>query len=672
MRGLGLFLIAGLLWGAAGPTQAQIPMTPEDLYRLKKVADPRVSPDGEWVAYTLHTPDIDANDYQSDIWLVPLQGGTPKQLTTDRADDHSPRWSPKGTQLAFISARDSVDNIFIIDIKAGEARQLTHAETNLSDPRWSRNGRFLVCHSRVLPDGDLREENWTVSELPDCSARTIDHLLFRQWNQWLGDKRNHVLLVNAATGQLRDVTPADFDTPPVSLSSGHDYDIDPQGTEICYVRLNSDMPAASTNHDIYVTPSDEFKPKLLTDNPAYDSNPHYSPDGRYIAYTAMEKPGYESDREVLILYDRRKKTHVALTESLDRSVAQVLWAPDSKSLFFNARDEGKCAIYQVDLAGKLVPLIRKAYNTRLSISPDGAHLVFLRSTNTQPNEIFRLSLPDKTIAQLTHTNDTVLASLDLAALEEFWFNGAEGTPVHGFLQRPPDFNPQKKYPVVLTIHGGPQGMWADRFMLTWFTFPLVSAPGYVGVFINPRGSTGYGSQFREQVSEDYGGRCYQDLMLGLDYVLDQYAFTDEDRLAAIGGSFGGYSVNWIMGQTDRFDCIVSHASLYDLQSFWGATEELWFPEWDFGGTPWEAAELYEKWSPSSYAHKFATPTLVTQGELDFRVPYTQSLQLFTALQRQQIPSELVFFSDEGHVISSPQNNIRWWREIHRWLAAYLE
>ncbi len=274
--------------------------------------------------------------------------------------------------------------------------------------------------------------------------------------------------------------------------------------------------------------------------------------------------------------------------------------------------------------------------------------------------------------QLTHTNETVLRHLDLAPLEEFWFNGAEGTSVHGFLQRPPDFDPQKKYPVVLTIHGGPQGMWADRFMLTWFTFPLVSAPGYVGVFINPRGSTGYGSQFREQVSEDYGGRCYQDLMLGLDYVLANYPFTDKTRLAAIGGSFGGYSVNWIMGQTDRFDCIVSHASLYNLESFWGATEELWFPEWDFGGTPWQAPQLYDKWSPSQYAPKFSTPTLVTQGELDFRVPYTQSLQLFTALKRQQIPARLVIFPDEGHVISSPQNNIRWWREMHRWLAAYLE
>ena len=386
----------------------------------------------------------------------------------------------------------------------------------------------------------------------------------------------------------------------------------------------------------------------------------------------MEKPGYESDRECLVIYDRKEKKHIKLTEKLDRSVREIVWAPDSKAIYFTARDEGRCSIYRVDLKGNIKKLTNEGYNTGIKITPDGKNLIFLRSYNHLPNELFIMPASGGKATQLTYTNSEVLKELDLPKLEEFWFIGADNTKVHGFIQKPPNFNPEKKYPVVLTIHGGPQSMWADRFMTTWFTFQLVCSPGYVGVFINPRGSSGYGSVFREQVSRDYGGRCYEDLMKGLDYVLEHYDFVDKTRVAAIGGSFGGYMVNWIMGHTDRFKCIVSHASLYNLISFYGATEELWFPEWDMGKSPWEEPELYEKWSPHKYAQNFKTPTLVTHGIKDYRVPYTESLQLFTALQRQGIPSRLVIFPDEGHVISKPQNNVRWWKEIHRWLGKYLK
>jgi len=670
--GLHFILILTLLLSLPFLVHAKRPMTPEDLYKIKRVSDPQISPDGKWIAYTVSVPNLKENNFNSDIWIIPITGGEPKKLTNTPEADYAPRWSPDGKKITFISTRDGVANLYIIRIDGGEARKLTSSKTPLYSPIWSSNGRYIICGSRVLPEGKKEVENWTKNELPKCEARTINHLLFRQWNRWLGDKRNHIFLVDSVTGIMKDITPADYDAPPVSLSSYHDFDISPDGKEVCYVKNIDPMPAISTNHDLFIVNIETLKEQKITTNPALDRQPHYSPNGRYIAYTAMEKPGYESDRECLVIYDRKEKKHIKLTEKLDRSVREIVWAPDSKAIYFTARDEGRCSIYRVDLKGNIKKLTNEGYNTGIKITPDGKNLIFLRSYNYLPNELFIMSVNGGKVVQLTFTNSEILKELDLPKLEEFWFIGADNTKVHGFIQKPPNFNSEKKYPVVLTIHGGPQSMWADRFMTTWFTFQLVCSPGYVGVFINPRGSSGYGSVFREQVSRDYGGRCCEDLMKGLDYVLEHYDFVDKTRVAAIGGSFGGYMVNWIMGHTNRFKCIVSHASLYNLISFYGATEELWFPEWDMGKSPWEEPELYEKWSPHKYAQNFKTPTLVTHGIKDYRVPYTESLQLFTALQRQGIPSRLVIFPDEGHVISKPQNNVRWWKEIHRWLGRYLK
>jgi dipeptidyl aminopeptidase/acylaminoacyl peptidase len=385
----------------------------------------------------------------------------------------------------------------------------------------------------------------------------------------------------------------------------------------------------------------------------------------------MKTAGYESDNAVLTLYDREKGTHRPLPENFDVSVRGLCWATDNASLFFTARHQGRVRVFEVDLDGAVRTLVSEGYTTNLAPTPDGSRLIIAQSRSHLPAELHSVDLKTGNVTRLTHFTSTVVADLDLPELEEFWFEGAGGTKVHGFLQRPPNFDPELKYPAVLVIHGGPQGMWADRFMSDWFTFPLVSTPGYVGIFLNPRGSEGYGSEFRAQVSRDYGGRCYQDLMKGLDATIERFSFIDSDRLAVAGGSFGGYSVNWIIGHTDRFRCAVSHAGLYNLTSFFGATEELWFATWDMGDSPWGDPELYAKWSPHHSAGRFKTPTLVTHGELDYRVPFAESLQLFTALQFQDLPSRLVVFPDEGHVIEKPQNNVRWWREIHRWLGMYL-
>lgn len=652
-----------ILSGVAVPEKR--PMSPEDLYQIKAVSDPQVSPDGKWIAYTIAVPDLAKNRYFDDIWLVPTDGGVSKPLTTDPENDYSPRWSPDGKQIAFISERNGTPNLFLISLDGGEAKQVTFSETGLYSPIWSNDGKRLICGSRVLPAGKNTAENWTKNELPECNARTIDRLLFRQWDTWLGDERNHVFLVNPEDGAIKDLTPGDFDTPPVSLSSSHDFDISPDGAEICYTKTEGTILAVSTNHDLFTVDIPTGKTTKITSNPALDGQPHYSPDGRYIAYTSMTKVNYESDREVLTLYEHKTGKTVRLTENLDRSVGQILWSPDSRQLFFTAEDQGHGAIYAVDLSGNFRKITDDGFNTHIDITPDGETLVFQKGYNHKPYEIYSQPVTGEKPTQLTWANREFDETFDLPQVEEFWFPGANNDMVHGFLLRPPHFDPKKKYPVVLTIHGGPQNMWGDRFMLSWFTMQLIASPGYVGVFINQRGSTGYSSKFREEVSRDYGGKCYEDLVKGLDFVIAKYGFIDKDRQAVIGGSFGGYSVNWLIGHTNRFKCAVSHAGLYNLTSFYGATEELWYPAWD-------EPELYDKWSPHRFAKNFRTPTLVTQGELDFRVPVGESLQLFTALQRQGVPSRLVIFPDEGHEILGLQNNVRWWKEMHRWLAEYLK
>jgi dipeptidyl aminopeptidase/acylaminoacyl peptidase len=665
----------GLMFPVTQFCESKSPLMPKDLYQMNKLADPQVSPDGKWIAYVVSVPNLEEDKYVGNIWLVPINGGTPRQLTSI-GSNHSPRWFPDGQKLSFISYREGAGNLFEINVTGGEAMKLTDSETGLWSPIMSKDGKTILCASRVLPKGKKDIENWTKEELPKSEARTINRLLFRQWDRWLGDERNHIFLVNTADGSLQDLTPADADTPPVSLGSSHDFDISPDGKEVCYVRNDDKMLATSTNHDIFILDLAAKKETKLTVNPAHDSNPNYSPDGRYIAYAAMQKKGYEADRERLMIYDRKTKTHANLTEKLDRSVAQILWAPNNKSIYFTCREEGFSAIYNVDLKGNFKPITKDGYNLDIALTPKGDKLVFRRGTNHLPYDVYTMNLKTRkgkpaAVKQLTHANSEFLAAYELPKLEEFWFQGADGDKVHGFILKPPFFDANKKYPAVLTIHGGPQNMWADRFMSSWWTFQLVASPGYVGIFIDPRGSSGYGSRFREQVSKNYGGHTYIDLMRGMDYVIKTYSFVDKTRLAAVGGSFGGYSVNWIMGHTDRFKCIVSHASLYNLSSFYGATEELWYPAWDMGETPWDEPQVYSKWSPHLHAKKFKTPTLVTHGEMDFRVPFAESLQLFTALQRQGVPSRLVVFPDEGHVISGPQNNVRWWKEIHRWLKTYL-
>ncbi len=480
-------------------------------------------------------------------------------------------------------------------------------------------------------------------------------------------------------GTPRDLTPgADYDVPPFSLGGPDAIAFSPDGKELCFTANADKDEARSTNAELFVVPVDgSSEPKRITTNPAYDGGPIYSPNGRFIVYRAQVKAGYESDRWRLMLYERASGHHINLTENFDRSPEGYAWSADSKMIYFHFEDHAESPIYAISIApgSEPKPVVKDGFNGDLSVSADGRTLVFTRASLTTPAEVFAANADGDNVRQLTHHNVEKLAALDLNKPEFFWFEGAEGAKVHGMLLRPPNFDASKKYPMLLLVHGGPQEAWDDTWGYRWNP-QVFAAQGYVVVMINPRGSTGYGQKFTDEINGDWGGKVFVDLIKGVDYMLAKYPFVDGTRMAAAGGSYGGYMMNWFASHAQgRFKCLISHAGDFDETSSYGATEELWFPEWDLRGTPWSNPETYRKLSPSTYAGEFGkykTPTLVIHGELDFRVPYTEGLQMFTALQRQGVPSKLLIFSDEGHWILKPQNSELWYKTFLDWLATYLK
>jgi dipeptidyl aminopeptidase/acylaminoacyl peptidase len=665
----------GLLAGSAAAGQAQAarrPITAADLWAMGRVGAPVISPDGRSVAYTVTWYDVAANRGKTDIWVVPVAGGEPRQMTGAAASSSSPAWSPDGRQLAFVSARGGDGpQVWLMPVDGGEARQLTRLEGGATGPVWSRDGRSLLVASEVWPEGDALADRLRQLAEGKSSALIYDELMYRHWDAWEDGKRSHVFLVDVATGAARDLTPGAYDTPPIALGGFQDYALSPDGRDLAFVR-NVDVPTAvGTGNDIWLVSVDGGEPRLLTDSDANDVSPQYSPDGRWIAYLAMERPGFEADRQQLVLYDRRTGERRSLTASLDRSVDSFVWAADSRTLYFQATDEIYHSIYRVGIGGGPVTRVtRETYIGAMALTPDGRNLVVAKQSSVLPTELFVLDANGRELRQLTRTNDRLLAELALQPAEPFWFDGADGARVQGFLIKPPGFDPARRYPVVYLVHGGPQGAWGDVFHYRW-NGNMFAAPGYVAVLVNPRGSTGYGQQFTDEISGDWGGKVYDDLMRGLDHVLATYPFTDGTRVAAAGASYGGYMMNWFLASTDRFRALINHDGVYDLRSMYGSTEELWFPEWEFRGMPWTNPEGYTRFNPSEHVENFRTPMLVIHGGLDYRVPLEQGLQVFTALRRRGVPARLLYFPDEGHWVLKPQNAMVWWDTMHEWLDRWL-
>jgi len=675
------FLLAVLIL-AAGPIWAQQkrPLTFDDLMAIDRISEPMVSPDGLWVAYTVTKADVAANRLTRNIWIVSTNGTSEPRQITRGGSDGRPRWSPNSKRLAFVSSRTGTEQIYLLSLNGGEGDPLTTLSTGAGNEQWSPDGQWIAFTSAVYPDcrdDACNHQRDEAQEKDQVKARIYDHLLFRHWTHWSDGKRSHLLVIAASGGAPRDLTPgADYDVPPDERGDAADIAFSPDSKELCFTATTDRPEATTTNGDLFTVSLTGGEPRRITTNPGFDGHPIYSPDGHSIAYHAQLVAGYESDRWRLMLYDRTTQKTTNLTENFDRSVQEPLWSPDGRRIYFVAEDQAEQPIYAIDIAagGMPHPITPASYNSELSVSADGNTLAFTRSSVIAPSEIF-IAHPDGAHAtQLTNHNAGLLSKVEMNPPESFWFEGANGARVEGFLIRPPHFDASKKYPLLLLVHGGPQGSWGDDWGYRW-NEELFASPGYVAVMINPRGSTGYGQKFVDEIRDDWGGKVYDDLMKGTDYALAHYPFIDASRTAAAGGSYGGYMMDWFATHTGRFKALISHAGPYDNVSMYGATEELWFVEHDLAGLPWSNPESYSKWSPSTYAGelgKFKTPTLVIAGEMDYRVPYTQSLEFFTDLQRQNVPSKLLIFPDEGHWVGKPQNSRLWYKNFFDWLATYLK
>lgn len=660
-------------------------LTFDDLISWGRVADPQVSPDGKWIAYTVTYYSKETNKGNSDIWLISSEGGAAKQLTNSPKSDNSPRWMPDGKTIAFISARDGDPQIYTVSVNGGEPVKVSSIATGVSGLVVSNDGKYFAFASDVFADcGSDSCNKARNSELENgkVKAKVFTHLPYRVWDHFTDGKRSHVFILSSSGGTAVDATPGDYDTPPIDIGGNVDYAFSPDNKELAFVRNTDPMIAVSTNNDIFVVALQDGKPVgepgRITENKANDNQPVYSSDGKYIAYRAMKRPGFEADKYDIVLYERATGKRTMLTEKFDRSPDEVLWSPDGKALYCDADDQGYHSIYRISLPTKKIEakvdqITSRMYVAGFQLTPDGRSFVFTRTTSRNPHEVWRLDADGKNPVQLTTTNDASIAKIEMNPLEEFWFDGAEGRKVHGFILRPPFFDPAKKYPMVYLIHGGPQGQWDDITHYRWNP-QMFASPGYVVVMVNPRGSTGYGQQFTDEISGDWGGKVFVDLMNGVEYVMKTYSFIDTARIGAAGASYGGYMINWIEGHNDKgiFKVLVGHDGDFNAVSAYGSTEELWFDEWEFKGTPWENRDLYEKFSPSNFVKSFKTPMLVIHSQLDYRLDVSEGFQMFTALQRMGVPSKMLYFPDEGHWVLKPLNSELWHKTVLEWLGNYLK
>jgi dipeptidyl aminopeptidase/acylaminoacyl peptidase len=642
---------------------------------MTRCSDPHISPDGKRVAFVVSVPDLGANRNNTDIWLLSIDGGEPVQLTTGEGADYHPRWSPDGESIAFVSTRGGSPQVWTIAVGGGEAVKLTDISTGAHDPVWSPDGRRIAFYSFVFPDcadDSCNAERESEMESNPVKAKVIDRLLYRHWDTWKDGRRNHLFSVDVESGECTDLTPMrDSDFPPFPWGGSHEFAFSPDGAEICCVSKDVELEAASTNTDIFIIDTASGSIERLTTNEAADETPSYSPDGRYIAYRAQQRPGFESDRWQLMLYERETGETRALTGGFDRWVSEYCWAPDAKKIYFTAVDDGHKGIFSLDVGkGKIKNILREANNGSPNNTPDGKIIVFTRRSFDFPHSIWSIRTTGKKLTRLTHFNGDVLLELEMNTAEDVRYEGADGATIQAFLIKPPGFDPSARYPAIMLIHGGPQSAFIDSWYTNW-NAQTFAAAGYVIFIPNFHGSDGFGQEFIDAISGDWGGKCYDDIMLGLEY-LTALPYVDAARIGAAGASYGGYMVNWIAGNTDRFTCLISMAGAFNLISKYGVTEELWFPEWDFGGTPYDNIEGYERWSPHLYAGNFETPCMVIHGENDFRVPIGEGLQMFTALQRQGVPSKLLYFPDEGHWVLKPRNIVFYYQQFLDWMGRYLK
>ncbi len=643
----------------------------DDLWAMKRIGSYDISPDGKTIAYTLTSYSFEVNKGNTDIYIIDSDGKNLRALKNSEKNESEPKFSPDGKTIAF--ARDG--QIWICNLDGSNEKQLTDIYTGASDFKWSHNGKKILFVSSVYPEcrtQDCNEQKDKAADESKVKAEIFTELMYRHWNSWRGEKRSHLFLLDVASGEFKDLTEGNKeDVPPPALGSSNDFNFSPDETEIVYTLNPSFSTAISTNNEIYLLDLSSMQTKVISKSKGVDCQPVYSPDGSWIAWTCMKRAGFEADKLDLVLFNRKTGEIKNLTEDFQNSVSEFVWSPDSKTIYFLSPYQIYNSIYKIDINSKKPEMLHKEnFNSSIQLSKDGKTIYFLKQKTNLPTEIFSISSDGKnTLKQITFTNEEILSKLEMNPVETFWCEGANGDQVQSILVKPPFFDPNKKYPMMFLIHGGPQGAWEDNFHYRW-NLQMFAGAGYVVVAPNPRGSTGYGQKFTDEISKDWGGKVYTDLMNSYDYAVKNFSFIDPKNTFASGASYGGYMINWIEGHTDRFSALFCHNGTFNLESMWGTTEELWFPEWELGGTPWENREAYEKWSPHRYVNNFKTPMLIVHSAFDFRLSEEQAFQLFTTLQRLGIESKFLYFPDETHFVSKPQNAKLWWNTVFDWFKSH--
>lgn len=669
------FLISlsiAILFSFSSFSQNKRAITVDDLWAMKRIGSFSVSPDGKTIAYTVTSYTFEANKGNTDIYLINTDGKNLRALKNSEKNENEPKFSPDGKSIAFTRG----GQIWQCNLDGSNEKQLTNIYTGASDFEWSPDGKKMLFVSSVYPEcttQDCNEQKDKAYEESKVKAEIFTELMYRHWNDWRGHKRSHLFVLDVATGEFKDLTEGNKeDVPPPALGSSNDFNFSHDGTEVAYALNPEFTRATSTNIEVYLASlTSPLTPIIISTSKGVDSQPVYSPDGNWIAWTSMKRAGFEADKLDLILFDRKTGETEVLTEDFDNSVSEFVWSPNSKVIYFTSGNEINNSIYKLDIDDDEIELFHQNnYNTNIQLSKDGKTLYFLKQRSDLPNEIFSQSTDGKnTLKRITFTNEEILSQLEMNSVETFWCEGANGDKVQSIIVKPPFFDPNKKYPMMFLIHGGPQGAWEDNFHYRW-NLQMFAGAGYVVVAPNPRGSTGYGQKFTDEISKDWGGKVYTDLMNSYDYSIKNFPFIDPKNTFASGASYGGYMVNWIAGHTDRFSALFCHNGTFNLESMWGTTEELWFPEWELGGTPWENREAYEKWSPHRYIHNAKTPMLIVHSAYDFRLSEEQAFQLFTSLQRLGVESKFLYFPDETHFVSKPQNAKLWWNTVFDWFKSH--
>jgi len=697
-----LALFSFVLFMNTLPAQAadKRPMMIDDLFAFKRITDPQVSPDGKLVVYVVTTVDLAGNKSSSNLWLAATDRKTPpRQLATTTKKDRHPRWNAESNRILFESSRSGTNQLWVIDLAGGEAQQITTISTSAGTGIWSPDGKKLAFVSNVFPEFSTlpyaesdkkNKEKLEAIEKNPVKAKVFSKLFFRHWDEYVEDKRQHLFVCNADGTDCRDVTPGDRDANPTSstFSVGDDFTFSPDGTHLVFTAVPPKNEAWSTNYELCRVSLTNTKEEweTLTKNAAADVYPRFSPDGKKLAWRGQKKPGYEADKWDLQVVDCNPdgsfdRTPKNLTEQKDISAGEFVWTPTNE-LVFSADDKAMTSLFSVTMAGEIkngIPFKNNgvAYAGKLSqvsslnCSKDGQAWTHTLASLNGPAEVHlaksEASGQGVNVGHLTEHNAALLASLDRPKPESVDVDIEDGK-MQMWILKPPGFDAGKKWPVAYLVHGGPQGAWEDSWSYRWCPM-LWAAQGYVVVLPNPRGSTGFGQKFTDQISGDWGGKCYRDLMAGADYV-EKLPYVDKDRIGAAGASFGGYMMNWFAVSTGRFKTLITHCSVWNFESMWGTTDELWFDEWEHAGLPWEVPGKYREFSPHIKAAnlgKFKTPMLIIHNDFDFRCPIGQGLELFTSLQRQGVPSRFVNFPDEGHWVLKPANSKFWHEEVFAWL-----